>query len=57
MYFRDGTIYLTRTEVALESSDLYGSRCIPLILPLEEALTIDTPDDWAEAERRLERGA
>jgi CMP-N,N'-diacetyllegionaminic acid synthase len=52
-YFRDGTIYLTRTDVVIASGDLYGDRCIPLVLPADEALSIDTEADWAEAERRL----
>jgi CMP-N,N'-diacetyllegionaminic acid synthase len=52
-YYRDGTIYLTRSETVLAGGDLYGSRCLPLVIPGEEALSIDTPEDWAEAERRL----
>jgi CMP-N,N'-diacetyllegionaminic acid synthase len=52
-YYREGTIYLTRAEIILDERDLYGSRCLPLIVPAEEALSIDTLEDWAEAERRL----
>ncbi|MGN6800170.1 MAG: acylneuraminate cytidylyltransferase family protein [Gaiellaceae bacterium] len=52
-YFRNGTIYLTRVEVVLEQHDLYGTRCIPLEIPAEDALSIDTEDDWELAERRL----
>jgi CMP-N,N'-diacetyllegionaminic acid synthase len=51
-YRRDGTVYLTRTEVVLAGS-FYGERCGPLVLDEGEALTIDTPDDWARAEARL----
>jgi len=32
---------------------LYGRICRPLVLAASESLTIDTPEDWAEAERRL----
>jgi CMP-N,N'-diacetyllegionaminic acid synthase len=52
-YFRNGTIYLTRTEVVLDDKDLYGERCVPLVIPEEDALTIDTEADWHLAERRL----
>jgi N-acylneuraminate cytidylyltransferase len=52
-YFRNGTIYLTRTEVVLDNHDLYGERCVPLVIPEEDALTIDTEADWNLAERRL----
>ena len=52
-YFRNGTIYLTRAQVVLEQHDLYGARCLPLVLPADDALTIDTDADWELAERRL----
>lgn len=55
-YFRDGTIYLTRCDVVLGDGDLYGERCVPLVLRADEALSIDTPDDWERAERRLASG-
>lgn len=52
-YRRDGTIYLTRTEIILEQRSFYGGRCLPLVLLREESLSIDDEDDWREAERRL----
>lgn len=52
-YRRDGTVYLTRTEVLREQRSFYGSKCAPLVLDPEESLTIDSPEEWREAERRL----
>jgi CMP-N-acetylneuraminic acid synthetase len=52
-YKRDGTLYLVRTQTALEKQSLYGDYCIPLIIEAHVSLTIDTLEDWEEAERRL----
>jgi CMP-N-acetylneuraminic acid synthetase len=32
---------------------IYGEHCHPLVIPAHESITIDTPDDWEAAERRL----
>ena len=37
----------------VEQHDLYGDRCLPLVLEPDEVLTIDTPEDWHRAEQRL----
>ena len=52
-YYRDGTLYLTRTATVLERHDLYGERCLPLVLRADEVIAIDTPEDWQRAERVL----
>lgn len=52
-YRRDGTVYLTRRRVLTEERSFYGSACVPLVLSAADSVTIDTPEDWAEAERRL----
>jgi CMP-N-acetylneuraminic acid synthetase len=54
-YWRDGTIYLTRTEVLRRVRNFYGERCAPLVLPADEIVTIDEPADWELAERALTR--
>ncbi len=54
-YRRDGTLFITRASVILEQRSFYGARCVPLLLSPDESLNIDTPEDWAEAERRLAR--
>jgi CMP-N,N'-diacetyllegionaminic acid synthase len=55
-YRRDGTIFLTRSQVLLEQRSFYGRRCIPMLLAAHEALNIDEPADWAAAERRIAAG-
>jgi len=52
-FVRDGTIYLVRREVVVQQRSLYGTDCRPLLVAPEHSLSIDTPQDWAEAERRL----
>ncbi|HXG87681.1 MAG TPA: acylneuraminate cytidylyltransferase family protein [Vicinamibacterales bacterium] len=52
-YVRDGTVYCFRRETLTRHGNLYGADCRPLLIAAEESLTIDTPDDWSEAERRL----
>jgi N-acylneuraminate cytidylyltransferase len=55
-YKRDGTLYLTRTSVLREQRNLYGQSCVPIIVEPAASLTIDTLEDWEEAERRLAKG-
>ncbi len=56
-YRRDGTIFLTRTEVIIEQRSFYGKRCCPMLMNPRDVLNIDTADDWDEAERVFrERG-
>ena len=52
-FMRDGTIYAFWTRTLERAHSIYGDNCRPLLLPPRESLTIDTADDWAEAERRL----
>ncbi len=52
-YRRDGTIFLTRTDVLLRDRNFYGAKCVPYRLDPEETLNIDTPDDWIKVEQRL----
>lgn len=55
-YSRDGTVYAIRRQT-LERGSLYGANCQPLIIPSDESVNIDTEQDWAEAERRVQRKA
>ena len=52
-YSRDGTVYTCWRTTLERWGNIYGERCQPLILEAAESLSIDSPDDWAEAERRL----
>lgn len=49
-YSRDGTVYAIRRET-IESGSLYGSHCLPLIIPHSESCNIDDESDWAKAEK------
>ena len=52
-FVRDGTAYVFWTRTLRDTSSIYGERCHPLVIPAHESITIDTPDDWEAAERRL----
>lgn len=52
-FVRDGTVYVFWTRTLRDAHSIYGQNCRPLVLPARESLTIDTQDDWDEAERRL----
>lgn len=52
-YSRDGTLYLACTATIMKERSFYGRRCLPLPITPEYSLSIDTPGDWREAERRL----
>ena len=56
-YVRDGTVYAFWRDTLRRHGSMYGTRCLPLMVPAEESVTIDTPDDWAVAERRLQERA
>ncbi len=52
-YVRDGTVYTFWRRTLREQGSIYGEDCRPMVVPAEESLTIDSPEDWAEAERRI----
>jgi CMP-N-acetylneuraminic acid synthetase len=50
-------IYLLRTAVLFDAEpSLYGDRCAAYVMPPVDGLSIDTAEDWAEAERALQVG-
>lgn len=52
-YKADGTAYAFWRKTVTEYGDIYGHAVRPLIIPASETCPLDTPEDWAEAERRL----
>ena len=52
-FVRDGTVYAFRRRALAETGSIYGRDCRPLLLAARESLSIDTPEDWKEAEQRL----
>jgi CMP-N-acetylneuraminic acid synthetase len=55
-YFRDGTVYAFRRDTVERFGTIYGDRCLPLLIEARESLSIDSPEDWAAAERILTAG-
>ena len=52
-YSREGTVYACWRSTLERWGNIYGERCQPLILDAADSLSIDSPSDWADAERRL----
>jgi CMP-N,N'-diacetyllegionaminic acid synthase len=52
-YSREGTVYACWHATLERFGNIYGDRCQPLMLDPADSLSIDSPADWAEAERRL----
>jgi CMP-N,N'-diacetyllegionaminic acid synthase len=52
-YSRDGTVYAFRRSTLETFGGIYGDDCRPLLIDARESLSIDSPADWDEAERRL----
>lgn len=52
-FVRDGTVYAFWLRTLAATHSIYGRDCRPLIIPADESLTLDSQDDWIEAERRL----
>jgi N-acylneuraminate cytidylyltransferase len=52
-FVRDGTAYVFWTRTLRTTRSIYGDHCHPLVVAPQESITIDTPDDWDAAERRL----
>jgi CMP-N-acetylneuraminic acid synthetase len=52
-YSRDGTVYTFWRETLSRFGNIYGADCRPLILDASESLSIDSPEDWDAAERRM----
>jgi CMP-N,N'-diacetyllegionaminic acid synthase len=52
-YSREGTVYACWRGTVEKWGNIYGERCQPLLLDRADSLSIDSPADWDEAERRL----
>ncbi|MCI5059228.1 MAG: acylneuraminate cytidylyltransferase family protein [Flavobacteriales bacterium] len=54
-YFRDGAIYITKSEVILKSNSIYGSSISYILNESEQYVNIDTMEDWASAESLIKQ--
>ncbi|SHM64752.1 acylneuraminate cytidylyltransferase family protein [Flavobacterium xanthum] len=52
-YHRDGSIYITKTNVLLQQHSLYGKRIAFIESDLEYYVNIDTMEDWKKAEQMI----
>ena len=52
-YYRDGSIYITKTEVIMEQNSLYGQRIAYIESNPEYYCNIDTLKDWEIAEQMV----
>lgn len=54
-YFRDGAIYLTRTEIIMKEKSLYGKKLAYLLGDEDRYVNLDTMDDWFKAEELVKK--
>ncbi len=54
-FHRDGSVYVTRRDVVMEQNSLYGRDVRGVLVDEQDAVDIDTPDDWLRAEAMLNR--
>ncbi len=54
-YFRDGAIYITKTEVVLKQNSLFGKRIGFYDTSGTPYVNIDVPEDWEKAEKIVVR--
>ncbi len=52
-YAREGPVYAFRRAALERFGSIYGEDCRPLVLDPADSLSIDSPADWAAAERIL----
>ena len=52
-YYRDGSIYLVKTEVLLKKRSLYGERIAFSLSENDVFVNIDTMEDWERAEKGI----
>jgi CMP-N,N'-diacetyllegionaminic acid synthase len=52
-FHREGSVYLTRTEIILEQNSLYGARVLGCEIEPSRSVNIDTAEDWQRAEALL----
>jgi CMP-N-acetylneuraminic acid synthetase len=52
-YSREGTVYAFRRDALERFGNIYGERCLPLLIDAKDSLSIDSPEDWDRAEAIL----
>lgn len=52
-FHRDGSVYVSASEIVLETNSLYGDKVFGYEIDEAFSANIDTEQDWQKAERRL----
>lgn len=52
-YYRDGSVFVAKTQGVLARRSLYGERTIGVISPEAEACDLDTEEQWEALEQQL----
>lgn len=52
-FHREGSVYVTRRDVLMESNSLYGERLAGYPIDSKRSVNIDGPEDWVRAEALL----
>jgi CMP-N-acetylneuraminic acid synthetase len=52
-FHRDGSVYVTRSEIIINQRSLYGKNLLGYEISPEFSANIDTEDDWRKVEKRL----
>ena len=50
-YIRDGSVYITKSDVLMNKNSMYGNSINYCINPFKEHINIDTEEDWKKAEK------
>jgi CMP-N-acetylneuraminic acid synthetase len=53
-YHADGSVFVTRTQTVITQRSLRGERTLGVVSPEQEAVDLDTEEQWQALERRLE---
>jgi CMP-N-acetylneuraminic acid synthetase len=56
VYWQTGYVDAAWSDTILEKGSMTGARILPLVIPPNDWVDIDSPDDWRRAERLLESG-
>lgn len=54
-FYRDGSVYVTRSQVIMERGSLYGEQIRSYVMNPAFSSNIDTEEDWIKVEKRLEK--
>lgn len=54
-YFREGSIYLVKSEVLVRRRSLYGPKIAPFVVSPDDSVNVDTHADLKAAQERLQR--